>query len=125
MSGKGGPTTAPTCSVTVSLFVPAVAAIFASPDATAVTKPVPFTVATLAGVAPQVKDVFGIGVWAASYAVAVYCWVPPTVIVAPTGVTVTDATSGVGGVTVPELSSLQVPKVRGSFCQLKVFVVAL
>src|SRR5258705_9283241 len=125
MSGIRTTTTGFTCSVTVSLLVPAVAQTFASPAATDVASPVAFTVAMDAGDAPHVNDVLGIGLFCASYAVAVYCWVPPAVTAAFTGVTVTDATPGAGGVTVPELSSLQLPKVRGSFCQLNVSVVAL
>src|SRR3954471_23777208 len=95
--------TAFTCSAAVPLAVPDVAVITASPAPAPVARPLAEIVATEAGDALHVTGAPGIGLFDASNTVAVYCCVPPWLIVALAGATVTLAAVGV--TTVP-LSSL-------------------
>src|SRR5688572_7978197 len=74
----------------------AVAVTMASPGATAVATPAPFTVAIAVELLDQVNDTPAIGWLAASSAVAVNVCVPPCVTVAVAGATVT-LTTGAGG----------------------------
>src|SRR6266568_4036511 len=69
-----------------------VAVMVAVPAASAVTSPLPFTVATPGASLDQVIVRPESGLPLASSGVAVSCWVPPTTIVAAVGLTVSDAT---------------------------------
>src|SRR5690242_10383968 len=75
----------------------AVAVMVASPAATPVAKPAALTVATDVALLDHVNVTPAIGWFDASSAVAVKAWVPPTVVVADAGATVTLATTA-GGV---------------------------
>src|SRR4026208_530061 len=91
------------CNVTVSAFAPDVATIEAVPADTAVASPVALTVATASFRLDQVKVASGIVASTESFATAVNCCVPPSMIVAPSGEMVTLATE-------PGGMSLQMPK---------------
>src|SRR5215208_7762209 len=105
---KDGPLTsgggASTWRATVSAlpFV-AVATIDAVPTLTPLASPVALTVATVSLRLVQVNVAPGMVAPAESLAVAVNCWVPPWMIVAPSGEIVTLATA-------PGGMSLQTPK---------------
>src|SRR6266568_2282775 len=74
-------------------LLPSLAAVMlAVPAASAVTSPLPFTVATPGASLDQVIVRPESGLPLASSGVAVSCWVPPTTIVAAVGLTVSDAT---------------------------------
>ena len=109
MSGNPGCGAGLTCSAAEpDTPLGAAAVIVASPVATPVATPPAFTVAIVASLVVQVKVTPEIGCWLASNAAAVNAWVPPTMIVALAGDTVTLATTGGGGA-VP--SSLHAPNV--------------
>src|SRR5207249_3495619 len=94
----------------LALFPSLVAVILAEPTPAAVTRPLAFTVATLAASVDQMIARPESGLPLASSGVAVSCCVPPTKIVAAVGLTVTDATGTVTVMTalalLPSLAAL-------------------
>src|SRR6266550_4774984 len=98
--------TSVTVRVAVPLFPSLVAVIVADPGATAVTRPLPFTVARAVLLLPHVTTRPASAFPLASFGVAVSCTVCPAVTLTDAGLTLTDATGT--GVTVTVTAAVPV-----------------